>query len=332
SANGVARWNGAAWSSLGAGLRLNGTNGLVRAIATATNGAVYAGGIFTQGGGAAATNIARYITNWTALGSGIGGEVLALAVLGDDLFAGGSFTNAGAVSANGLARWNGTAWSAVGSGLTGKVQVLAVNGTDLYVGGMFTNAAVVATNIAKWNGSSWSALGSGIGGASNNFVASLAVKGSDVYVGGSFTNAGGIIASNIARWDGAAWSALGSGVVPGAVLNPPVVRALAFPGDALHVGGHFGTAGAKPSYGFAIWHPTVSGAPNASLAVRSNGSLVFSWTSVSNITYQILSTADLSQPFTFFSGPIVSSGATTSFTNSTATGAARFFRIEQLPP
>jgi hypothetical protein len=102
--------------------------------------------------------------------------------------------------------------------------------------------------------------------------------------------------------------------------------------DALHVGGHFVTAGGKPSYGFAIWHPTVFGAPDASLTVLSNGSLEFSWTSVANTTYQILSTTSLSEPFTFFSGPIPSGGTTTTHTTSTATGAARFFLIEQLTP
>jgi len=331
-ANAIARWNGVSWSALGAGLRMNGTNGVVRAIATSADGAVYAGGIFTHAGGSLATNVARFITNWQPVGAGPGGEVLALALLGTDLYAGGAFTNAGDATASGIARWDGANWQTVGSGMTGIVRTLVASGTDLYVGGMFTNVTVGATNIAKWDGSAWSALESGIGGNSGDYVASLAVKGTDLYAGGHFTKAGGIDVNHIARWNGSAWSALGSGVAPGLVLNPPVVRALAFMDDALHVGGHFVTAGGKPSYGFAIWHPTVSGAPNASLTVLSNSSLEFSWTSLPGVSYQILATTSLSEPFTFFSGPIPSGGTTTTHTTSTAAGPAQFFLIEQLAP
>src|SRR5690349_15521259 len=109
-ANGVARWNGINWSSLGSGIRYFGTNGLVRAIAVAGDGTVYAGGIFTQAGGQMATNIARYFTNWQTVGtspnSSVNGEVHALAFSGNDLYVGGAFTNAGGVSATGIARWN----------------------------------------------------------------------------------------------------------------------------------------------------------------------------------------------------------------------------------
>ncbi len=215
-------------------------------------------------------------------------------------------------------------------------MALATNGTDLYAGGRFTNAAAGITNLAKWNGSSWSALGGGIASTTNDFVAAIAVQGNDVYVGGRFTNAGGILASNIARWNGSAWSALGSGVSPGLVLNPPVVRALALNNDALHVGGHFGWAGGKPSYGFAIWHPDSvlppgPSAPVASATLLPGANAVITWNSVSNVNYRIRSTTDLNLPFTIFAGPIPAVGATTRFTNS-ATGPARFFLIEQLPP
>jgi hypothetical protein len=254
------------------------------------------------------------------------------------LYVGGAFTNAGGVSATGIARWNGTAWSAVGTGLAGTVMALTTNGTDVYAGGRFTNAAAGITNIAKWNGSSWSALGGGVGSTTNDFVAAIAVNGSNVYVGGHFTNAGGVLANSIARWDGSAWSTLGSGVAPGTVLNPPVVRALAFHDEVLHVGGHFASAGGKPSYGFAIWHPPDSGQPPgpgallAAVNVLPGSNLVITWNSLPNVSYQILSTTDLSVPFSTFAGPILSGGTTTRFTNSTPADLIRFFLIEQLPP
>ena len=36
--------------------------------------------------------------------------------------------------------------------------------------------------------------------------------------------------------------------------------------------------------------------------------------------------------FTTFAGPILASGTTTSFTNSTSASPGRYFQIEQLPP
>ena len=70
----------------------------------------------------AATNIAAWNGSaWSALGAGISGhgEVMALAVSGNNLYAGGNFTSAGGVAATNIAKWNGSAWSALGSGIGG---------------------------------------------------------------------------------------------------------------------------------------------------------------------------------------------------------------------
>jgi hypothetical protein len=57
---------------------------------------VYAGGDFTTAGGIGANSIAQWNgSSWSALGSGIEGQVYALAVSGGTLYAGGSFTMAG---------------------------------------------------------------------------------------------------------------------------------------------------------------------------------------------------------------------------------------------
>jgi hypothetical protein len=132
---GIAKWNGGAWSALGAGV-----SGRVFALAVSGSD-LYAGGDFYQAGGVIATNTAKWNGSaWLALGSGMNDWVFALAVSGSDLYAGGSFREAGGVTANGIAKWNGSAWSPLGSGMNGGVEALAVSGSDLYAGGWFTTA------------------------------------------------------------------------------------------------------------------------------------------------------------------------------------------------
>jgi hypothetical protein len=242
SASNIAKWDGSAWSPLGAGV-----NSIVRVL-TVVGSDLYVGGDFTTAGGISTNGIAKWDGSaWSALGSGLGGpmtsQVFALALIGSDLYVGGYFSTAGGVSANCIAKWNGSTWSALGSGMSGAVYALAVVGSDLYVGGTFSMVGgVSASNIAKWNGSTWSALGSGI----NSVVRALAVVGSDLYAGGSFSTAGGVSASNIANWNGSTWSALGTGV-------DGRVQALAVIGSNLYVGGQFTTAGGMITSNIAKW-------------------------------------------------------------------------------
>ncbi|MCI0539834.1 MAG: hypothetical protein L0Z50_31890, partial [Verrucomicrobiales bacterium] len=74
------------------------------------------------------------------MGSGLNGNVNALAVSGSDLFVGGWFTAAGGAPASRIAKWDGSVWSALGSGVGANVNALAASGTDLYVGGAFNTA------------------------------------------------------------------------------------------------------------------------------------------------------------------------------------------------
>ena len=88
---------GGAWSALGYGL-----DSTVQSLLLDREGNLYAGGRFTNAGGVAATNIARWNgSEWSALGTGLSGgnNVSALAVSGGILYAGGSFTRAGGIAA-----------------------------------------------------------------------------------------------------------------------------------------------------------------------------------------------------------------------------------------
>ena len=101
----VARWNGTAWSSLGTGAA-NGLNDAVQALAVAPNGDVYAGGYFTQAGGASANFVARWNgTAWNPLGMGTDNVVFVLAAAPNgDVYVGGTFMQAGTVATAAVAR------------------------------------------------------------------------------------------------------------------------------------------------------------------------------------------------------------------------------------
>ena len=218
AANRIARWDGIAVTTLGAGL--DGVATCALAFDDGSGPALYVGGAFSQAGGQNAANIARWNgTSWSGVGAGFDDVVLALAAhddgSGPKLYAGGSFTQSGSVTARRLARWDGASWSEVGGGVNAPVDALCSwnpgTGAVLVAGGEMTQAGATAANyIASWNGTNWSALGTGV----SNAVLSLGTfddgSGLQLIVGGDFWQAGGVSAFNIARWDGTSWSAMGA--------------------------------------------------------------------------------------------------------------------------
>jgi len=267
----IARWDGTAWSALGAGI--TGVPATVNCLGVYDDGngpALYAGGIFYFAGGILAENIARWDgTAWSTVGSVASDDVFALAVYGDpstglELYAGGHFFNVGGQTEQRIARWNGSAWNSVGGGLSGTdshVRALVVyddgTGPALYAGGLFAQAGgAPARNVARWDGTSWSPLGIPPADGVDGQVEALTVhddgSGPALYVGGGFASAGGAPAARIARWDGTSWSALGSGASAG-------VSALASfddgtgSGPALYAAGSFTSIGGVGARRIARW-------------------------------------------------------------------------------
>ncbi len=230
------------WISMGNHLD---NDGQVNAVAVDDSGNLYIGGTFTVAGNITANRIAKWNGNsWSALGSGLGSAVTAVAVSGSDVYVGGNFATAGGNPARCIAKWNGTSWSALGAGVNNTVEALLISGPDVYAGGRFTQAGGAAANrIAKWNGSSWTPLGSGV----ESWVHALVRSGDDLYVGGTFTKAGGNTVNRIARWNGSNWSALGSGMNGG-------VQALAVSGSDIYAAGNFSTAGGIAANNIAKWN------------------------------------------------------------------------------
>lgn len=169
---------------------------------------------------------------------------------------GGAFADAGSVpNTVNIARWDGSDWYPLGTGVDGAVHAIAVLGSSVYAGGSFNSASGVADTetIARWDGSVWNSVGGGIPGFAA-FAGSLVASGSDLYVGARFPSSGYAGANGVGRWDGSAWHAVGDGV-------SGTVRAMAFLGDDLYVGGEL-LGAPNSSYGthyFAKYGRVIAG-------------------------------------------------------------------------
>jgi hypothetical protein len=257
----IAKWNGTAWSALGAGVDDLDYVPQVTALAVKGND-LYVGGAFTRAGGASVGHVARWNgTDWSAVGTGLTryfGDipVAALGFNEDDLLVGGRFEMAGGSSATNIARWNGSAWSQFAGGARGTVKSIAADVSGVHVGGSFTAGNVLRPlGIVQWSGTSCSNVsaggGKGLYGPTSvgDTVNAVAVNGSNVFVAGGFSVAGDSNVWNVARWDGVNWWPLGGGV------NGPVY-ALAFSGTTLFAGGDFDSAGGVSATSIAQWNGT----------------------------------------------------------------------------
>lgn len=152
--NHIAKWTSQGWQALGTGVQGSGEDAgdffnltYIDDIAV-DGGNLYVGGSFTNVGGVAACNIAKWDgSKWSALGTGLGLQgffyaghlffpVSTLAVKDGVLYAGGQFGS----PTRFLARWDGKRWSEAAGGVNSYIISLAANGDDLYVGGTMTFA------------------------------------------------------------------------------------------------------------------------------------------------------------------------------------------------
>lgn len=167
---GIARWNGLAWSGIGGVTGVfSGSIGSV-VLALGTHGQnLLVGGEFTRAGqppsGATAvcsTNVAVFDgASWQPMGSGRGihGQVFEVLPYGSDWLALGAFEAAGNVATNGLARWDGDRWHRFAD-CDGSIQDAALWNGNLIVSGAFTAIGGQAiTNMARFDGSTWHPFG-----------------------------------------------------------------------------------------------------------------------------------------------------------------------------
>lgn len=274
SPQGIGRWDGERFVSVGGGVQpdpVQGGDPTVAALAVFDAGdgggpQLYVGGEFLRANGVTVRSLARWNgSTWSNIGgnlqdSGWTAFVFALAAYdsgtGPELYAAGQFDSSSIGPVANIIRWDGTTWHTVGSGLAGTCRALEVyddgSGPALYATGYFQSAGgQPASRIARWDGTNWSALGTGLGAEGNALTVFDPGTGPGLYIGGAFLTAGGIAASRLARWDGT-WSDVGGGVA-GTVLSLGVHDEGT--GDALYVGGSFLNAGTGgiPANQIARW-------------------------------------------------------------------------------
>ncbi len=261
----IARYDGTNWYSMGGGVGYyNSLNSYVYVLQL-HNGLLYAGGIFTNAGSVAATNVAVWDgSNWSPLGSGsangVNASVAALAFQGDVLYVGGTFSVAGGVSANGIASWDGASWSPLGAGCRGGVSCIGILGSDIYVGGGFTNVGgVSARSFARWDGVSWTTWPTTDGVFQyplNDTPNRMLVKDGFLYIGGNFNQAGDVIANHVVLYDGSYFHPLGAKPANGFATPPINVSCIGQSDDGIFVGGLFTAAGPTLANRIARWDGT----------------------------------------------------------------------------
>jgi len=260
----IAKWDGNAWTPLGAGLdSSNIDQPVVTALAVFDDGsgpALYAVGNLETAGGAPANHVARWDgTTWSPVGGGLHfgyqtGSLRALTVFDDGngpaLYAAGYFKVAPGSPWTGIAKWDGSSWLDLGPGIPlGSVIALTVfdggSGPELIAGG---------SSVAAWDGVAWRDLA---GISSSHAVGALAVydvgHGPELFAAGHFTSMGGVTADDVARWNGSAWAPLDGRLAHGPIA---LIGYDDGSGPAIYVGGLLISAGGVQTTGVARWNGT----------------------------------------------------------------------------
>ncbi len=166
AASKIARWDGASWSALGAGLSNEAL--AITAFDDGSGEKLYVGGVFNHAGGALIWYIASWDgANWAPVGAQANNAFCALLVHDDGngprLYAGGFFTTIGSDVRLRIARWDGSSWEPVGSGIDSSGGPLVFTlcafqdalGSALLAGGIWHGVdKLPSEHVALWRGES----------------------------------------------------------------------------------------------------------------------------------------------------------------------------------
>ncbi len=238
--NGITKWDGADWHSVGIGLPD------ISPIADIASfkGEIYAGGFSGNG-------ISRWNgMNWESLNGGANGSVFSLFSTDDWLYAAGWFDTIGGTPAHKIAKWNGTQWYSIDTTkwLASAIGCAIVYHNELYIGGNIVNWNGTIEGIARWNGQQWVSVGNGIRGG-GSLPMSFEIYMDRLIVGGRFSLGEGNPGNAIASWNGIEWSELGGGIGG----QNASIRDMEIHDGSLYVVGGFSSADGIPCSGIAKW-------------------------------------------------------------------------------
>jgi hypothetical protein len=271
NANGIAVWNGTAWSPLSGGVQNEPPNEGDETVndILVSGDSVFVGGSFDFAvnpigvDDIAANNIAVWnlsAQRWSGLGSGMSASVLTLALDGSTLIAGGNFVRAGGTTVNRMAQWDGNAWRGFGSGANGSVRdVLVKDGAVYAVGGFGQMGGVANTNsAAQWDGAQWQTLHTHtlFSQPDEDVINGLAVlPDGRIFVAGDFNDHGSPLVTNMAVYDRGQWRGTGMGFEDGstAILGADSYAVAVNAEGQVFVGGDFTEIGGRPFNYLAMW-------------------------------------------------------------------------------
>lgn len=244
----VLRWTGSSWSVVGNDFNLD-----VNAIAGG-NGLLYAGGSFTDAGGAPINHIARLSGNsWVDAGNTSATSfILGMATCSHGVYAGGVTNLTDEEDLHNLIRFDGTRWRNVGDGVGDPNfgpqfvnAVLRTNG-QILIGGRFDQVGGVRSrNVAQWDGDQWLDIGFPFGEPGR--VNALAMKGDTLFAGGLFAFPDELQSRNLAMRVNGEWLPMGSGA------NDEVF-ALTVHNNDLYIGGGFSQINGVGCSGVGRWN------------------------------------------------------------------------------
>ncbi|MBN1868241.1 InlB B-repeat-containing protein [Candidatus Sumerlaeota bacterium] len=267
--------------------------GLVYASAPDGSGGWYIGGVFTQVGSLARTNLA-YIhsdgTVDTTWNPGANAAVYDLETSGSLVYVGGAFTTiAGGTARNRIAALDAStgAASAWNPSANGEVYDVGIEGSTVYAAGAFTNIGGAARNYIGAVSASTGAATAWNPNA-GSWVYAVTPAGSTVYIGGAFTTVGGSLTRNYIAAIDAASTGTATSWDPSA---DSWVADLRVSGSTVYAGGNFSNIGGAARNRIAAIDAASTGTatafnPNANGEVRAiliSGSTVYAGGFFTNI-------------------------------------------------
>lgn len=237
------RWNGSSWATTIT------TSGGIASMAVRVNLAVggsdtlIVGGLFTNLGGTAVTNVAR--TNgapsfaWSSIGGGLSSPCASLLVQNAGLnYTVIALTTSSMAPVMRYTTQSGT-WTSIGGPSSSDIVLYAGSYHALLASG-------AGPHCERYNGSQWlPVLGPGIDG----FVNAATRSGNDTVIGGTFAKISGVAMNGIARWDGSTFTPLGTGMV-----GSSVDALVTLDNGDIVAGGNFAGAGGVAVNHVARWN------------------------------------------------------------------------------